>query len=80
MAQLIRNIQGNPLKYVAGDVTFLSSILGEIQQDDYVNLHGYTALMQNLTKTEYTQSLVMPLKFGLSNPVNTPMLTLQIDY
>ena len=78
--QLIRKIKGEVLGYVTGNAISLTSIVGEIQQSDYVNLYGYTGFMQNLTKTEYTQSLVMPIKFGLINPHNIPMVTLQLDY
>jgi hypothetical protein len=78
--QLVRKIKGEVLGYTTGSAVYFTKIAGEIQQGDYVNLHGYSALMQDLTKTDYTQSLVTPLVFGLMNPHNIPMVTLQIDY
>jgi hypothetical protein len=78
--QLIRQVKGSVLGYITGNVTYFSSIVGVIQQEDYVNLQGYTALLQNLINTEYTHSLVMPIKYGLVNSNNIPMVTLEIDY
>jgi hypothetical protein len=80
MPQLIKNIEGSVKPYFTGNVKYVTNIIGEIQQEDYINLYGYTAYLQNLTQTEYTQGLVMPLNYGLKNQYNIAMLTLQIDY
>ena len=78
--QLIKNIQGIVQPYLTGNVFYVTSIIGAIQQEDYINLHGYVAYLQNLTQTEDTQGLTQPLKYGLPNLNNIPMVTLQIDY
>ena len=80
MPQLIRKIQGNNLTYVENNVQYVTYITGEIQREDYINLHGYTAYLQNLTQTDYTMGLIMPLNYGLKNPQNIQTITLQIDY
>lgn len=80
MPQLIQNIQASVKPYLTGNVFYVTSISGVIQEEDYINLRGYTAYLQNLTQTQYTQSLVMPLNYGLKNPNNVKMITLQIDY
>jgi hypothetical protein len=80
MPQLIKNIQGSVKPYLTGNVGYVTNITGEIQREDYIHLNGYTAYLQNLSETEYTQALVMPLNYGLKNPNNIAMLTLQIDY
>ena len=80
MPQLIQNIEGFLLPYIVTDINYISSITGIIQQEDYINLYGYTAFLQNLIQTEYTQALAMPLTYGLKNPHNIAMVTLEIDY
>ena len=80
MPQLIQNIQASVKPYLKGNVFYVTSISGVIQEDDYINLRGYTAYLQNFTQIQYTQSLVMPLNYGLKNPNNIQMITLQIDY
>lgn len=80
MPQLIKKIQASVQPYLTGNVFYVTSISGIVQQEDYVNLHGYIAYLQNLTQTEYTQGMAIPLTFGLNNPHNIAMVTLQIDY
>ena len=80
MPKLIKNIQASVQPYLTGNVFYVTSIVGIIQQEDYINLHGYVAYLQNLTQTEFTQGFTQPLKYGLPNLHNIPMVTLQIDY
>jgi hypothetical protein len=80
MPQLIRNIEGNDLTYVESNVYYVTYITGEIQREDYINLHGYNAYLQNLIQTDYTEAMTMPLNYGLKNPQNIATITLQIDY
>ena len=80
MPQLIRNIEGENLTYVESNVYYVTYITGEIQREDYINLHGYNAYLQNLTQTDYTEAMTMPLNYGLKNPQNIATITLQIDY
>jgi hypothetical protein len=80
MPQLIKNIQASVKPYFIGNVYCITNIIGQIQQEDYINLRGYTAYLQNLMQTEDTQSIISPLSYGLKNLDNIDMLTLQIDY
>jgi hypothetical protein len=80
MPQLIKNIQGSVNPYLTGNVYYVTYITGDIQREDYINLYGYTAYLQNFTKTDYTGGLTMPLNYGLKNPQNIETITLQIDY
>ena len=80
MPQLIKKVEASVKPYLTGNVFYVTSISGLIQEEDYINLHGYIAYLQNLKQTEYTESLTMPLAYGLKNLHNIPMITLQIDY
>jgi hypothetical protein len=80
MPQLIKNIQASVKPYLTGNVYCITNIMGQIQQEDYINLRGYTAYLQNLMQTEDTQSIISPLSYGLKNLDNIDMITLQIDY
>ena len=80
MPQLIRKIEANVKPYLTGNVFYVTSITGVIQEEDYINLYGYVAYLQNLKQTEYTEGLIMPLTYGLKNQNNVPMITLQMDY
>ncbi len=80
MPQLVKNIIGIISSGTDGNVKFINTITGEIQQEDYVNLNGYIAYLQNLSRTEYTQALDKPLLYGLVNSHNLKSITLEIDY
>ena len=80
MPQLIKNIQGSVKPYLIGNVYYVTYITGEIQREDYIKLYGYNAYLQNLTQTDYTEAMTMPLNYGLKNPQNIATITLQIDY
>lgn len=80
MPQLIRNIQGQAYLVTTGNVSAFKTITGEIQQEDYINLNGYVAYLQNFTKIDYSELLIKPFLFGLKNRYNLPMVTLEINY
>jgi len=80
MLKIFKNITGELLNEPIGDVKLISSITGDVQQEDYINIIGLIAYLQNLTRTEVTKSLVKPINFGLPNSNNITMLTLEIDY
>ena len=80
MPQLIRNIQGEAYLVTTGNIAAFKSISGQIQQEDYINLNGYVAYLQNFTKAEYTEALIKPTLFGLINRYNIPVVTLEINY
>jgi hypothetical protein len=77
---LIQKIQGEILYIAEGSITYLSPISGEIQGEDYINLNGFVAYLQNLSKTEYTEAITLPVYFGLKNQYNKTITTLEINY
>jgi len=78
--QLVRDIQGEAYPNVIDNIVYLSSISGEIQREDYINLNGFVGFLQNLTKAEETAALTIPLSFGLTNTYNKNIVTLEISY
>ncbi len=80
MPQLIRNIQGQAYLVTTGSVIGVKTISGEVQLEDYINLNGFIAYLQNFTKVDETESLRKPILFGLINRYNIPVVTLEINY
>jgi hypothetical protein len=80
MPQLIKNIEGNAYLVTTGKITVFKAITGEVQLEDYINLFGYIAYLQNFRKVEYSELLIKPSLFGLINRYNLPMVTLEINY
>jgi len=52
MPQLIRNIQGQAYLVTTGSVIGVKTISGEVQSEDYINLNGFIAYLQNFTKVD----------------------------
>lgn len=80
MPQLIQKIEGEILTNIVGGVSYASTIIGEIQQEDYIKINGLIGLLQNLTQTEETFSFEEPLYYGLANKDNINIITLEIEY
>ncbi len=80
MPKLIQNIQGKILTNISDSVRYFSTVTGEIQREDYINLSGLIAYTQNLSRTEETYGLVKPLNFGLVDTYNKTVITLEINY
>ena len=80
MPQLLKQVQGEILTNVIGDVTFVSSVYGKIQQEDYINLNGFIAYLQNFSKIELATKVITPMDFGLPNTYNIETKTLEINY
>jgi hypothetical protein len=80
MPQLLKKVEGEILPYVIGDVRFVTSISGQIQLEDFINLNGFIAFLQNLSRTEFTAALSKPMEFGLKNENNIETITLDISY
>lgn len=80
MPQLIKNIQAEELVLNTGSVSGINSLSGVIKEEDYVQLYGFVAYLQNLTKVDETVLLTKPLNFGLKNRLNLPITDLEIDY
>jgi hypothetical protein len=80
MPQLLKKVEGEILTHVIGDVRFVTSVSGQIQQEDFINLNGFVAYLQNLSRTEFTAALIKPMEFGLKNENNIETITLDISY
>lgn len=80
MIQLIKDVQGEVLPNINQSVVYVKSVEGILQQEDYIDLFGFKAYLQNLTQTEITQALTVPNTFGLPNTSNLQMITLEISY
>lgn len=80
MPQLIKNISSQVYQVSTGEITGLKAITGQIEQEDYINLFGYVAYLQNFSKIEDTEALIKPSLFGLTNQYNIPIVTLEINY
>jgi hypothetical protein len=70
MIRLIQDIQGNFITEIKGGVTNVHGIQAEVQREDYINIYGFTAFLQNLSQTPKTGGLVVPNLFGYSVPTN----------
>ncbi len=80
MPQLLKKVQGEILTSIIGDVRFVKSIYGQIQEGDYINLNGFIAYLQNFSRIEATTELIKPMEFGLVNTNNIETKTLEISY
>ena len=80
MPQLLKKVQGEILTNIIGDVNLITSVSGEIQQEDYINLNGFVAYLQNFYRVELAVELVTPMEFGLPNIYNIETKTLEISY
>jgi len=80
MPQLIKTIVGTVNDNTTGDVVLVKTVIGNIQQEDYINLNGFTAYIQNLSRAEDTVGLTNPINFGLKNGKKLEIVTFNIDY
>ena len=80
MPQLIKKIESDLISDITNDVVLIKSVFGEIQGEDYINMNGFVAYLQDLSKTEVTTALTPPLSYGLKNKYNLQVKTLNIDY
>lgn len=80
MPQLIKNIQGSVVENIMGNVNYVIGVSGEAQREDYINLNGFVAYLQNFSRVMTLTELQVPLEFGLKNKYNVEMNTLEISY
>ena len=80
MPKLIKNITGSILDNYTGSIYFFSSLSGEVQFEDYIDMDGFVAYLQNFKQVDYLEQLQKPLSFGLKNQYNLPTTTLEISY
>lgn len=80
MPQLIKKIEGELIDLPIGSVQLITNVTGQVQEEDYINMNGMVAFLQNFSKIEDTEGLLKPINFGLRNTNNITMITLEIDY
>lgn len=80
MIQLLKNIQGNFVTEIKGNIKYGKSIIGDVQREDYVNIYGFTAFLQNFSKTPITKGLVKPNPFGYKPPIGIIQQNVEINY
>lgn len=80
MPTLITKIEAKLLDSYTGELYFFSSLGGEIQFEDYVELYDFIAYLQTFSKINYVESLQKPVQFGLKNQYNISTTTLEISY
>lgn len=80
MPILVNNVTAQILDNFTGSLYFFSNLSGEVQFEDYINLNGFIAYIQNFTEVGHVQYLQKPQLFGLKNQYNVPIVTLEISY
>lgn len=80
MITLIKNIQGDILTNIVGDINNSSEILGEIQREDYIDIYAFTAFLQNLSQTPRTNRITKPFTFGYTPPIGIIEQNIDINY
>lgn len=80
MPQLLKQVVGEIINNRIGSVKLLTSVTGQVQREDYINLNGFFACLQNLSRTELTSGLIAPIEFGLKNNYNVEIAMLEISY
>lgn len=79
MPNLVKSITANIIDITDGDVKYVNSVSAELQREDYIDLNGFMAFLQDFSKTEDTSLMQKPLVFGLKNKYNLNTVTLNID-
>jgi len=80
MPQLLKNIQGSIVENIMGDINYVIGVSGEIQREDYINLNGFVAYLQNFSRVMSLTEMQVPSEFGLKNTYNVEINTLEISY
>lgn len=80
MPQLLKKVEGEIFNFTIGDIKFNNQIVGQVQDDDYINMNGFIAFLQNLSKVEDTYLLHKSMGFGLKNSFNLEIKKIEISY
>lgn len=80
MPQLVKNIQGNIVENIMGDVNYVIGVSGEVQQEDFIYLNNFVAYLQKFSRVSELTKIQTPSEFGLKNIYNIEMKTLEISY
>ena len=80
MPVLLKKIEAFILDTYQTDLDFYTTLSGEIQFEDYIELNGFIAYLQNFTQVQTLIDLQKPLNYGLKNQYNQKRVTLFISY
>jgi hypothetical protein len=80
MIHLIKNIQGIFITEIKGNVKYSHSVIGEVQREDYIDIYGFKAFLQNFSKTPITSAFVIPNLFGYTPPIGITQKNIEISY
>jgi hypothetical protein len=80
MVQLIKNIEAGVVNETIGNVNLISSLSFEIQREDYIDINGVFALIQNFSQIPITKRLRKPLTFGYKPPIGITQQNIEISY
>lgn len=78
MPILFKNITGEVLDNFTSSVKITRSVNGQFGQEDYIEMGGLVAFLQDFRKMPQTEDLVVPPNFGLKN--KTEFVTIEISY
>jgi len=78
MPKLLQNVQGQILDNFEATTIFVTSVEGFYGEDDYVNLGGFEAFLQDFRQAPTVTDLTVPATFGLKTDI--PFVTLNISY
>lgn len=80
MPQLIKKVEAELANDITNDVRLVKSVIAELQEEDYINMGGFVAFLQNFSKIEDLTKLTSPYQYGLKNKYNLQTNTLNINY
>lgn len=80
MPKLLKNITASLADDALGNVVLVKTIEGQVQGEDYINLGGLIAYLQDFSRIEETLVLNKPLTFGLKNNKNIKVININISY
>lgn len=80
MPRLVTNISAKLFDNYIGNIGVFTSLTAQAQFEDYINLNGFIAFLQDFRSVVDVTELSKPLSFGLKNQYNIPIVTLEISY
>lgn len=80
MPTLIKNITASLVDDAIGEAMLITQVYGEVQGEDYINLGGFIAYLQNFSRVEESIELIKPELMGLKNTKNLIINNINIDY
>lgn len=78
MPILLKNIEGEILDNFETTTKLVKIIEGSYGEEDYINLGGFEAFLQDFRKANEVVDLINPPTYGLKN--NTDFIELNISY